>query len=190
MRSLPETAEECREVLGVKETHDIDRVTGAISRYGWGHSETGPVILKLIDRYNISSFVEVGSHAGYLSELVAKMFPQTQIYCIDRVFPRPLLHQQYSNITQITEDSSKAASNFKDFSVDMSYIDASHDYASVKKDLSAWWPKTKKILSGHDYNHTAFQGVLAAVDEFCAEKALKINTEDYHNYWVEQKNPA
>ena len=171
MGSLPETAAACLAELEIDETR-------------WGHSKTGPVILKLIDSYNIGSFVEVGSQTSYLSELVAKMFPQTQIYCIDLIFARPSLHQQYSNITQITEDSSKAALNFKDFSVDMSYIDASHDYSSVKKDLSAWWPKTKKILSGHDYKHGNFPGCTQAIDEFCEEKVLKINTEDYYNYWI------
>jgi len=48
--------------------------------------------------------------------------------------------------------SPDAASEFKDGEFDIVYIDAEHDYESVKDDIEAWKPKTKHILAGHDYH--------------------------------------
>jgi SAM-dependent methyltransferase len=40
-------------------------------------------------------------------------------------------------------------------SIDAIFIDAAHDYESVKKDVRLWWPKIREggILIGHDANH-------------------------------------
>lgn len=67
-------------------------------------------------------------------------------------------------IETIVKDSSEAADLFKDSSCDMVFIDAAHDYASVKKDLLAWLPKVKKggLFAGHDIDA---RGVHRAVTE-------------------------
>jgi hypothetical protein len=41
------------------------------------------------------------------------------------------------------------------FKADAIFIDAAHDYESVKKDIRLWWPKIREggILIGHDANH-------------------------------------
>ncbi len=59
----------------------------------------------------------------------------------------------------------KAAEMWPDQSVDFVFIDASHDYESVKADIIAWRPKIKPggIISGHDYGEPC--GVQQAVDE-------------------------
>ena len=53
-------------------------------------------------------------------------------------------------------------------SVDFVYIDAEHDYHSVKQDLSVWFPKVKigGFLAGHDYNKQQFPGLVKAVWDF------------------------
>ncbi len=50
--------------------------------------------------------------------------------------------------------------------VDIVFIDALHDYESVKVDISCWWPMVRNagILAGHDFNHQ-WPGVERAVAE-------------------------
>ena len=76
-------------------------------------------------------------------------------------------------ITTIVLDSSQAASNFKNASCDLIFIDAAHDYASVKRDLIAWLPKVKKsgIFAGHDIDA---RGVHRAVSEVLGPDGFKI----------------
>jgi len=66
---------------------------------------------------------------------------------------------------------------FKDRSIDMVFLDAAHDYESVKLDLESWYPKLKvgATFGGHDYFWSP-DGVKRAVDEFCLLKNLKIKT--------------
>lgn len=60
-----------------------------------------------------------------------------------------------------------------DSSLDWIYIDAAHDYSSVKKDLDAAKEKVKNngVIMGHDYvrwgRHGFKCGVVEAVNEFC-----------------------
>jgi predicted O-methyltransferase YrrM len=70
--------------------------------------------------------------------------------------------------------SEAAAAQVPDASLDFAYVDARHDYASVKADLAAWYPKIRPggILAGHDYPEP---GVRAAVDEFAAAHRLTVH---------------
>lgn len=64
--------------------------------------------------------------------------------------------------------SLEASRTFQDASVDLVYLDASHDEQSVWDDLIAWVPKVKKggICAGHDFFSRAY-GVQKAVNRFC-----------------------
>ena len=70
-----------------------------------------------------------------------------------------------SIVTVMVTESVRAAKVFGDESVDFVFIDAAHDYESVKADLTAWWPKLKVggKIAGHDYG---WEGVGEAVHEF------------------------
>jgi hypothetical protein len=50
--------------------------------------------------------------------------------------------------------------------LDVVFIDALHDYESVKQDIELWWPLVREggYLAGHDYNHK-WPGVMRAVAE-------------------------
>ncbi len=85
---------------------------------------------------------------------------------IDRV-RRPFIeHGAGANVVLIKSLSWEAAESFYDLSLDFVFIDAGHDYESVKKDLAAWWPKVKPggTFAGHDYT-TDYPGVIQAVEE-------------------------
>jgi hypothetical protein len=90
----------------------------------------------------------------------------------------------YKNIGGIIKsDSVKAANHFADESVSLCFIDASHLYENVLKDLRAWWPKIKKggILAGHDFPG---DGVKKAVIEFCMEHNLTYNNN--YSFWIQK----
>ena len=58
--------------------------------------------------------------------------------------------------------SAEAAEFYADKQFDIVYIDAEHDYDSVKRDIELWKPRARHIIAGHDY--LAFHGVKEAVD--------------------------
>ena len=62
-------------------------------------------------------------------------------------------------IDVIDGDSAESAKLLADGSVDACFIDAAHDYESVKRDILAWRPKIKPngILSGHDADYPDVQ---------------------------------
>lgn len=47
---------------------------------------------------------------------------------------------------------------------DFIYIDANHDYESIKKEIEMFTPLANKAIGGHDYHHD-HQGVFDAVNE-------------------------
>jgi hypothetical protein len=72
------------------------------------------------------------------------------------------------------------ADKIPDASLDFVFIDADHEYESVKKDIIAWRPKIRKggLLMGHDIH---LEGVKKAVQECCGEHAADY---DYFS-WLE-----
>jgi hypothetical protein len=56
-------------------------------------------------------------------------------------------------VNPIRKDSSTAAADYADGSIDFVFIDGDHTYEGCKKDILAWLPKMKpnSILAGHDY---------------------------------------
>lgn len=65
----------------------------------------------------------------------------------------------------IVSDSVAAATGVPDDSVDVVWLDAAHDYAGVKADIEAWWPKVRAggFMGGDDF--IKCEGVKQAVEE-------------------------
>lgn len=74
--------------------------------------------------------------------------------------------------------SIEASQFFAPGSLDFVYIDGAHDYAGVKADLEAWYPKLDRrgILAGHDFDD---QPVHAGVKEAVVEFAEKLGQTIY-----------
>jgi predicted O-methyltransferase YrrM len=114
---------------------------------------------------------EIGSFVGYSTMLFA--YYCKEIYSIDLFSPtfngidyEPLYDQNikpFKNIHKIKGDSQIVHSQFEDNYFDFVYVDGSHLYLDVKKDIEKWLPKVKKggLLGGHDYMYE----VKTAVDE-------------------------
>ena len=68
------------------------------------------------------------------------------------------------NVLRVRMTSLKAAQFLWNYKYDMIYLDASHDYDSVKQDILAWRPLLSPggLLCGHD---RSWDGVAHAIDE-------------------------
>lgn len=69
-------------------------------------------------------------------------------------------------INLIKNESTVQVREYGNFYFDIVYIDASHDYYSVKRDLDVWYPKVKRhgIICGDDYI-AGWDGVIRAVND-------------------------
>lgn len=88
-------------------------------------------------------------------------------------------------INPIRTTSLWAVSLYKDESLDFVFIDASHDYDNVSKDIAAWIPKVKKggILAGHDYAEGTWDGVVKAVNDYFPNKDFRVES----TCWIYKK---
>ena len=142
-------------------------------------------------------FVEVGSWQGqstaYMAVEIANSGKAIRFDAVDHFngdaetaafMPRrrPLLeifidnlhrHALFEYVRPIVAESTRAALLYDDCSLDFVYLDASHDYESVKADIMAWWPKIKVggILAGDDFSEY-HKGLRRAVKEFGVEYAI------------------
>jgi predicted O-methyltransferase YrrM len=86
--------------------------------------------------------------------------------------------------TPIRKYSTDAASDFENESLDVVFIDMSHEYKDVKLDIETWLPKVKRSghLAGHD---ASWPGVKRAIEEkFLHTNNLYTSPGDcwlYHN---------
>jgi hypothetical protein len=119
-----------------------------------------------------------------------------ELYCIDTwegsqehvdcdaVISGSLYDEFLANIAPVREHirpiratSLQAARLFEDKSLDFVFIDAAHDFESVRADIQAWRPKVKPggVLAGHDYL-ACWPGVILAVEQAFAGKARIFDT--------------
>ena len=73
--------------------------------------------------------------------------------------------RHWDSINLIQDYSYKVVNQFKDNSLDFVYIDGSHEYLDVKKDIELYLPKCKKVIGGHDYDRNGNIEVCDAVDK-------------------------
>ena len=91
------------------------------------------------------------------------------------------LVQYLHKIEFIKEKSEDIVDEFTDESLDFVYIDGSHRYEEVKKDMTFWFSKVKPggVMGGHNIqnheNGDGTNGVPQAVAEFAVKFKLKLN---------------
>jgi len=135
---------------------------------------------------NNGVMVEVGSFKGQSAIIFAQSGKFDTIYCVDdwnknfkvvinnKVVKNDMVEveQTFDKETSVYPQiikkkmTSEMASKVIDFQVDFVYIDAMHDYNSVRQDIELWLPKVKQggYIAGHDYS-SEFQGVIDAVEQ-------------------------
>ncbi len=88
-----------------------------------------------------------------------------------------------NNVTAMRMDANDAAAVCLPQFADLVFLDASHAYADVKRDIQTFRPLVKPggILCGHDYACPSHPGVQQAVDE-CFPK---VNRAGLSIWWVQ-----
>lgn len=143
--------------------------------------------------------VEVGCFSGVSSEMFA--LHCKKLSCVDQWDPYWEIRDEqtfklaeesfdrmslnYSNLEKVKKSSLEASKDFEDGSLDLVYIDAAHDYLSVREDILAWMPKVKTggYLAGHDYRYALGIQVYQAVNEIFGE-THKITTFPDSSFFV------
>jgi len=138
------------------------------------------MILYLGQKIDIKNtrIIEIGSWVGSSAILFAKHFKD--VICVDPFLPvkntiterhnmiivyKTFLNniKPYKNIYHIKHTAEDFLKDVND--IDIIYIDGSHHYEDVKKDILLSMTKVKKYITGHDYWPKKFPGVIRAVNE-------------------------
>jgi hypothetical protein len=137
-------------------------------------------------KYDISqmTLLEIGSYLGESAEIFAQYFKS--VHCIDPWTIKECIDQSYNvseveaefdrrahnagNIIKTKGFSSDVVGSFTDKSFDVIYIDGGHGYHDVCQDIKNYLPKSKVIISGHDYGGGGdsminLTGLILAVNE-------------------------
>jgi len=140
-------------------------------------------------------FVEVGVWAGLTAQYMLRKFPQMLYYGIDPYIEfynasqqlcdeaRMLAEERLSpfpNAELRLESSVEAAKSFLALSIDLVFIDADHRYESCLQDMQSWWPKTRCVLSGHDF----IGDVEKAVEDFCEKMNVVYECGEPKMWWI------
>lgn len=157
--------------------------------YCYNNKATCLKFLSTLYKLEVKSIVEIGVWQGNHAFFLHNLFPEADLYLVDpwkpteyylenghspgtsdqdfqEAYESTLKFFKDSPNTTILRDTSLNAAPKVPDNIDLVFIDASHDYKSVKEDILTWKDKVRPggLLSGHDYD-PKFPGVIQAVDE-------------------------
>jgi predicted O-methyltransferase YrrM len=150
---------------------------------------------------NNSHFVEVGSWKGmsacYMAVEIINSGKNIKFDCVDTwdyvESSSEIEKSEFDNLFEVFNSNIEpvkdviniikslswdGAKNYEDNSLDFIFIDAGHDYESVTKDITNWFPKLKigGLIAGHDYHHLP---VNKAVNDFFGESNIIIDSSSW-----------
>lgn len=141
--------------------------TGAIETYLNGKDLTG-----------IEVGVDVGAHAESLLtycniRMLFLVDPWLNQIC--EGFCEGRLSRWRNKFKMRKQLSREAVTAFENESLDFVYIDAEHDYNSVREDLNIWWPKLKPggVMALRNYGPRN-ESLKLAADEFIQGKSFEV----------------
>lgn len=154
-----------------------------VKEFGYLHKETQNGLVKLLADPNIVHVVEIGTLYGLSAKLIGNVLkPRTgRLWCVDpwesfeqlskfdfaevyEQFLANLQHWELANVvTPIKARSIPASSKFREYTLDMVYVDGDHSYWGVRDDIERWWPKLRSggVLCGDDYTWTGLADGIA-----------------------------
>jgi predicted O-methyltransferase YrrM len=154
----------------------------------WFHPENQEMLDKLIRDHEIKDVIEIGCYLGasaiFMAQRVEKVttidhFSQSVVDFADKDNYYQVLYNlrflNISNVEVLAMSSEEANKKYPDMTADLVYIDGSHDYENIKKDIELWLPRAKKIICGDDYTENEEFGIIQAVDE--------LGGKNYDRFW-------
>lgn len=157
--------------------------------YTFDARKTKPIIAFLEEYFKDTDNLigaEVGVYRGTNAHHVLKSLPIKRLYLIDIClnYAKKLLGDYVDKIVWLEMNSDVASSFISDESLDFVYIDGSHEYKYVIKDLEYYYPKIKPdgVFTGDDF-WMENDGVVKAVTEFITKYNLKINGKG-KDWWI------
>lgn len=143
---------------------------------GWSSHKELTYLAEMASRSNFT--IEVGTYAGRSAVALSN---SRRLICVDH-FKGSKEHsitgeelfeefQQniagFKNVQWLKGDSVELAANFPDACADLIFIDGSHEYEDVKRDIEAYWSKLGQggRMVFHDYI-PEWDGVRRAINEF------------------------
>lgn len=148
---------------------------------------------------NNCKIVEVGTGDGasglYLAQQLHSLGKSFKLYLVDNMdygkySQMKVIYQNViaSGLAEFIEvipfDSLEASEMFNGDSLDMVFIDSSHEYKSTKKEIKKWYPLLKDggIFSGHDATSQENAGVGKAVIELLPGIIKRPNIENGEHF--------
>lgn len=179
------------------------------------HSKQKHVMKMLVDKIDANRIIEIGSWLGestscwadavmnkYTAEVISidwfKGNPGTELEGISNsdnvysIFRNNMKELGYLDIVKnIIMSSSDAVRFIPDGYADIVYIDACHDYKSVKRDIELWTPKVRVggIIAGHDYESDEYDERYVDLDvhDHKHHGVIKAVNESFDNFNVEER---
>jgi len=193
----------------VPNPYDIKPPILPLYMHGWFAPENQRHLEEIIQRIKPKVVVEIGTWLGCSAIFMAKRLPEGAVlYAVDtwegsiehhrnQVWKEmlPTLYRQFlSNvihqpnkltdvIVPIKKTSLQAAKQFNK-SIDLIYIDGSHEDDDVYNDIMAWYPKIAKegVCCGDDYK--GWYPVKKGVDRAAAKLGVTVKHEGYFWWFV------
>lgn len=157
---------------------------------GWFEEQEGLWYRQAVSKIKRGKIAEIGVWQGRSLSFIGSVCQQNQnqLYAIDHwsgsddqyndAYRNQLETRDIKNIFRknmstrgipvecVDHPSQHAAQQFAQQSLDMVFLDGSHDYASVKQDIMLWFPLVRHggTLAGHDFKEK-HQGLIQAVTE-------------------------
>jgi hypothetical protein len=142
------------------------------------------LMIKAMGKDNLVG-VEIGLENGFNAGTMLRTLPIKKLYSIDisvKDSARKRLSKFGEKVELLENTSEHAAKDIPD-DLDFVYVDGSHQYEFVKKDIELYFPKVKDggVFGGHDFDGSHIDGVCRAVFEFAQKNNYPLHGK--HKDW-------
>lgn len=154
---------------------------------------TRPMTKYMMDIYHHNPLigVEIGVEYGLNAKTMLAQLPLKSLYLIDPYVDNDAMYHEakrylvsYKDRIKFIRKTSDVAVNDVPDGLDFVYIDGSHIYDAVKRDISLFYPKLKTggILGGHDFWANEID-ICRAVLEFAEHNHVQLHGK-ITDWWV------